>query len=1039
MKKRVLSLLLVGLLLCALLPAAVLAEGDNPQPATSPEPTSAHGVSELETVIVPEADKGAGDLFEGFIRQQMGKRSAAAEKQSSGAGDVFTGQKAAVYEAIVAGIHQIAIGQRASASFALTLGDLGSGDPIRMTAEELGVESILEDGSIVQEFCDELRSYMLLIYCALKADCPYDMYWHNVLTGFSYGYDYDISADGAWIDLTYLYFALTVSPDYQDGDNFTVNTTIGQTVVTAGNNARTIVNRYKNVSDYEKLRGYNQEICNLVEYNYDALESGYSFGDPWQLIWAFDGDPSTDIVCEGYSKAFQHLCDLTEFKSNRIHSFIVTGDAGGPHMWNLVRMDDGNTYLVDVTWSDGGWGEMYLLKGYDDGVCPRYKFNGTWRSFDEHTIALYGEEKLTVCDHDYVPAGPVIITQPEDVTVDSWTETTFTVEATGNAITYQWYGQGPQDTDWTLLDGETAATLTLTASWANDGWQYYCQLSDADGTVYTNVVTLTVVFHPPIIKTQPRSVTVDSGEEAVFTVGAVGENLTYMWYGRSPADEEWGMLYDKTEPTMTVLGTIDSNGWRYYCLIQNYDGWVETQEVTLTVRFYPPVITTQPRSVTVDNGEEAVFTVKATGKDVAYQWYGKGPLDADWTELDGETEATLTVVGSVATDGWQYYCHLSNIDGEENTAAATLTVAFHPPVIKTQPQSVGTENGAQAVFTVRATGKNITYQWYGKGPLDADWTELDGETEATLTVVGSVATDGWQYYCRLQNNDGTVDTDVVTLTVVLHPPVIKTQPKDAKAKAGAKAKISVKAAGKNLTYQWFGRSVPTAGWTEIEGATAATYTFEAWMINDGWQYYCRVQNDDGAVDSDVATLTVTPVPASIKTEPKDATVKSGAKAKFSVKAQGPSLQYQWLTRASESEPWEEIPGAVKADWTVVASMAKSGSQYKCRVWNEDDALETRVATLTVTPVPPKFGTHPKDAKVKLGEEAKFKVKASGGTVTYQWYYRTSEDGEWKVMSGETGTILIVVAEEGNIGWQFLCRATNEEGSTDSKIATLKLK
>ncbi len=135
----------------------------------------------------------------------------------------------------------------------------------------------------------------------------------------------------------------------------------------------------------------------------------------------------------------------------------------------------------------------------------------------------------------------------------------------------------------------------------------------------------------------------------------------------------------------------------------------------------------------------------------------------------------------------------------------------------------------------------------------------------------------------------------------------------------------------------------------------------------------------------------------------------------------------------------EGEGAVKAEYSFKTSMAKDGCQYQCKVWNEDDALETRAATLTVTPVPPKFGTHPKDAKVKLGEEAKFKVKASGGTVTYQWYYRTSEDGEWKVMSGETGTILIVVAEEGNIGWQFLCRATNEEGSTDSKIATLYLK
>ena len=130
---------------------------------------------------------------------------------------------------------------------------------------------------------------------------------------------------------------------------------------------------------------------------------------------------------------------------------------------------------------------------------------------------------------------------------------------------------------------------------------------------------------------------------------------------------------------------------------------------------------------------------------------------------------------------------------------------------------------------------------------------------------------------------------------------------------------------------------------------------------------------------------------------------------------------------------------MKAEYSFKATMAKNGYQYRCKVWNDDETLESNAATLTVTPVPPKFGTQPKDAKVKLGEEAEFKVKASGGVVTYQWYYRTSEDGEWKVMNGETGNNLIVVAEEGNIGWQFLCRATNEEGSTDSKIATLKLR
>lgn len=30
-----------------------------------------------------------------------------------------------------------------------------------------------------------------------------------------------------------------------------------------------------------------------------------------ELIWVFDGDSSTNVVCEGYAKAFQYLCDLS--------------------------------------------------------------------------------------------------------------------------------------------------------------------------------------------------------------------------------------------------------------------------------------------------------------------------------------------------------------------------------------------------------------------------------------------------------------------------------------------------------------------------------------------------------------------------------------------------------------------------------------------------------------------------------------------------------------------------------------------------------
>ena len=169
MKKRVLSLLLVSLLLISLLPVTVLAEGESQpenEPAATQEPTGTHLRSETYQMAVPDGEKSSADRFEGFVKRQMGKRAPKEDaKASSGAGEAFSGQMAVAYEAILAGIHQVAIGQRASTEFEVTLSDVGTGEPARMTAAELDMDSIESAGSA-------LRSFYLMLYIALKADCP---------------------------------------------------------------------------------------------------------------------------------------------------------------------------------------------------------------------------------------------------------------------------------------------------------------------------------------------------------------------------------------------------------------------------------------------------------------------------------------------------------------------------------------------------------------------------------------------------------------------------------------------------------------------------------------------------------------------------------------------------------------------------------------------------------------------------------------------------------------------------------------------------
>ena len=79
-----------------------------------------------------------------------------------------------------------------------------------------------------------------------------------------------------------------------------------KTAKNAAANAKYIVNEFKNMSEVKKLIAYKEMICYLTDYNYAAVSGSYrgGYGDPWQLIWVFDGNDSTKVVCEGYSKAF---------------------------------------------------------------------------------------------------------------------------------------------------------------------------------------------------------------------------------------------------------------------------------------------------------------------------------------------------------------------------------------------------------------------------------------------------------------------------------------------------------------------------------------------------------------------------------------------------------------------------------------------------------------------------------------------------------------------------------------------------------------
>ena len=658
---------------------------------------------------------------------------------------------------------------------------------------------------------------------------------------------------------------------------------------------------------------------------------------------------------------------------------------------------------------------------------------------------------------------------------------TFRVEATGKFLSYRWY---VIDTNGVraLIDGATESSYSLTATADKDNYTYECYVSNASGEVYRSM-QLHLITAAPTITKEPEDIETRYWRDVRFLVEAEGFGLSYQWYC---SDGEKEFALGTTTRGCSVHALTDYDGYEYWCVVTNPLGSVTSRRAILSV-ITLPVIEVNVQDATAKPGENAVFTVSVKGKKVHYIWSTKVPGAQYFTEVTGNDSPTFTLPVTKDMDSYQVICFIYNDAGNIYSRIATLTLEHVPgepvrehyvaptytadggydevvyctvcktelsrnhvvlprlplpaPTIATEPKDVTGKSGGKVTFSLKAKGveeKNfpLSYQWYECAPDSEDWQPIEGATKNSYSFVASKARMDWKFRCDVQNDGGVTTSREVTLHVTLDVPVVKTQPKNVKVKSGAKAKFTVKAGGKGLGYQWFTRPTEADDWTEMAGETKADLSLVGAMNLNGAQFYCHIWNADGSVDSVPATLTVIPQPASIKTQPKDVTVKSGAKARFSVKGAGPNLSYQWFTRPTEADDWTEMAGETKADLSLVGAMNLNGSQYYCHVWNADGSADSAVVTLTVTPQPPKFSTQPKDAKVKPGEKATFKAKASGKNVTYQWYRRTSEDGEWILMDGETGTSLVVTATEENVGWQFCCKAQNYDGEVLSKVATL---
>lgn len=269
----------------------------------------------------------------------------------------------------------------------------------------------------------EVQAALRKVFITLLVDCPYDFYWFDKTIGVTGVFGVELTGEVS-PETT---IGFTVLKTYRanatgtKADRYITNTALTKTASQAAAKAQAIVTTYESLSDYEKIVAYKDWICKQVTYDHGASFS-LDYGDPWQVIHVFDDDPSTNVVCEGYAKAFQYLCDLSRFKSASTQSYLVDGSMGGvAHMWNVVTLTGAQgaaNYLVDLTNTDGDEnGDLpgvFLNGALDGDVATGYAYkrsaaSSLFYTYDKDTIGLYGSDAssiLVMATADYQPLAP---------------------------------------------------------------------------------------------------------------------------------------------------------------------------------------------------------------------------------------------------------------------------------------------------------------------------------------------------------------------------------------------------------------------------------------------------------------------------------------------------------------------------------------------------------------------------------------------------------------------------------------------------------
>jgi len=484
--------------------------------------------------------------------------------------------------------------------------------------------------------------------------------------------------------------------------------------------------------------------------------------------------------------------------------------------------------------------------------------------------------------------GPTITDNPDPLTVWPGESATFSVSATGIALTYRWQFRKSSLEQWQNIPLAITASYTIPADpnpldlipagvqEANEG-EYRCRVTNPVSTAESAPAMLTVNDVPQIVK-HPEDVVAPLNSDVSMYIVAVGTTLQYRWE-RDHNNDIWELVPGATDSILHFSPLLASHAGHYRCRIANvskpYDdtsglgGGVLSNTAVLSVG--DPGIISQPLSKLVNPLDDVEFKVvpitAGSLADLSYQWY-KNNVAINPVENPTALSTKLEIKKAEEADEGAYKVKITGPGGNVTSAPATLTVRNLPRIVVDPacPPTVQIGETVNMGVLVEFDPQDpVSYQWRYKNPMTQVVNEIPGAESSIHTIQHAIQKDEGLYTCAVSNlattNTGPVVSREANLIVGHLLDIVNVAGGGVFCEKTGPAEFSVTTEyGRGpRTYQWLRDGTPVGLSVQSEENVFTFNSFEIAEVTmaDMGEYICKITDERGNHYTEPVELTVT--------------------------------------------------------------------------------------------------------------------------------------------------------------------------------------